>query len=283
VRIFMTGVTGFVGRVAAARLASEHEVFATVRANAVAPDGVIPVAWDLTTPAPTEGLPSCIDVIVHAAQSRRYREFPEGASDTFSVNVAATVALLSYACKAGATAFVLVSSGTVYEPYRGPIVEDAPLAPTSLNGATKLAAEALAFAYESLFSICALRLFFPYGRGQVDRLIPEVIRRVRQGEPVHLVGQNGLYTAPIFVTDVADVILAAVMERWSGRVNLAGTRLVSVRQLAVIISQIIGTRAYFDQADGTAPVIAPDLSRLQCLYDTNSFLPLEDGLRQSVY
>jgi nucleoside-diphosphate-sugar epimerase len=282
VRILMTGCSGFIGRIVAERLASRHVVFATVRTGSMAPDCVLPVVWDLATPAPFDRLPPAIDAVLHMAQSRRYREFPEGATDAFAVNVAATAALLTYAWRAGASGFVLVSSGTVYEPYSGAIVENAPLAPTSSNGATKLAAECLAFAYQSVFSVCALRLFFPYGPGQVARLIPEVIGRVQQGKAVRLAGHDGLRMMPIFVSDVADVMATAVTEQWSGRVNLAGTRLVSLRELTAMIASMTGNRAHFKQTNGDAPVIAPDLAQLRSLYDTRRFLPLDDGLRRTI-
>ncbi len=281
-RVLLTGSSGFLGRFLAARLVPEHEVLAVVRGGAAAPDGVAPIVWDLTTAVPLECLPDKVDVVLHAAQSRRYRDFPDGAGDVFSVNVAATAALLDYAYRAGATSFLLVSSGTVYEPYRGTLDENAPLAPLSLNGATKLAAETIALAYQNLFRVCALRLFFPYGPGQTDRLIPDIIRRITQGDPVVLSGAEGLRFAPVFATDVADVIAAAVTGRWSGRINLAGNEMVSLRELAQMIGRILGKEADFQEAGGSAPNIAADLTRLAGLYDIARFVPLEDGLSRTV-
>ena len=281
-RILMTGASGFIGYAVASRLADRHEVFAVSRNGHPVLDGVVPIAWDLADPLPAGALPGEIDAVLHAAQSRAYRNFPAGAADVFAVNVAATAGLLDYALRAGATGFVLVSSGTVYEPYTGALSEAAAVAPNSLNGASKLAAEALAFAYQGVLSVCALRLFFPYGPGQVDRLIPDVIRRVRAGEPVMLSGSDGLQFAPIFVEDVADVIATALTHSWAGRLNIAGTRLVSLRELTDIIARLLGKQACFAPAAGPAPSIEADLSRVSRLYDVARFLPLEAGLHRTI-
>ena len=62
----------------------------------------------------------------------------------FTVNVAMTMLLLEWAARSGVKQFCLVSSGAVYEPFAGPLKEDAALAPVGFLGASKLASEVIA-------------------------------------------------------------------------------------------------------------------------------------------
>ena len=108
----------------------------------------------------------------------------------FAVNVAMTMFLLEWAAQARVKQFCLVSSGAVYEPFASPLKEDAALAPIGFLGASKLASEIIAKPFSSIFTLNTLRLFFPYGPGQRDRLIPELVRRVRSGDGNSGVGER---------------------------------------------------------------------------------------------
>lgn len=174
-RILVTGATGFIGSHLVPKLVGrDHEVFCTCRDEAAVPFGSS-LVWNGTGSFPEENFPASIDAVVHLAQSRAYRTFPADEPEMFNVNVRMTAELLRWAAKLGVKHFVLASSGAVYEPFSGRLQEDSPLAPTSFLGATKYAAEILAGPYATKFNLSVLRLFFPYGPGQRDRLIPDLI------------------------------------------------------------------------------------------------------------
>ena len=110
--------------------------------------------------------------------------------------------------------FVLASSGSVYEPFGGHLREEAALAPGSFLGATKLASEFLARPYGAAFTLSVLRLFFPYGPNQRDRLIPDLIGRVRSGRPIQLAEDGeGLCFTPTFV----EAVYTSLMNERSAR------------------------------------------------------------------
>src|SRR5947208_4267349 len=140
-RVLMTGSTGFIGRSLVRKLIQKgHEIFVVVRNPSVRPEHGTPIVWDLSGSAHPENLPRNLDAIAHLAQARDYRNFPSDARQMFQVNVAGTAALLQRAVDWKVRRFCLISSGTVYEPFRCEIEEDAQLEPASYLGATKLAA-----------------------------------------------------------------------------------------------------------------------------------------------
>lgn len=281
-KVLVTGATGFIGTRLVAELTSQgHEVHALVRNPARAPPDCIPLPWNLDEPRP-EQLPRQLDAIVHAAQSRGYRAFPANALEMAQVNVAGTVALLDYAAGIGVEKFCLLSSGTVYEPYRVELTEDARLDPTSYLGATKLAAEILARPYGALFPIAVLRLFFPYGPGQKNRLIPDLISRVRAGKPVVLASDGeGLRLVPTYVDDIAKVITCALNDGWSGIFNVAAPTAVSIRRLAETIAGVVGGTPAFEIVAEAPLTIVPRLDRLSGRFDLGRFTSLEDGIRRT--
>lgn len=281
-RVLLTGATGFVGQALNPRLAAAgHEVVAVTRRAAGLPGGV---RWDLASgePAPSN-LPERIDAVVHAAQSRDHRAVPGHAADMFAVNAASTAALLDYAARAQASRFCLLSTGTVYEPFDRGLAEDAALAPTTMLGASKLAAEVVAGPYASLFRLAVLRIFTPYGPGQVGRLVPNLGARVREGRAVQVSANGeGMRLAPIYVDDLVAIVLAALEAPWNGTFNVAAPQAVTLRDVAVIIGRHVGREPVFEVGPGAALDLAPPTARLGSLFDLRSLSPLDQGLGRTL-
>jgi len=251
-RILLTGATGFIGRNALAVLAPNHEVFALVRAlPETSPKRVNWIEQDLARPL--EGLPEEIDAVIHLAQSRRYREFPEGSPDLFAVNVESTFRLLEYAREAGARSFVQASTGGVYGGGNGPLDEDARLRVLGFYPASKLSAEALVRGYETAFTTILLRFFFVYGPGQTGMLISTLIEKVRSGEELTVQGDDGLRINPIHFEDAIAVFEPVLGLERSDVFNVSGEEVVSIRQLIGVIEDVVGRQAVVRTADETPP------------------------------
>ncbi len=280
-RILLTGATGFVGQALLPRLvAAGHTVVAVTRG----PAGPGSVEWDLgrRDPAPAE-LPERIDAVVHAAQARRYRAFPADAPELVAVNAGGTAALLDYAARAGASRFCLLSTGTVYEPFRRGLDEEVPLAPTSMLGASKLAAEVIARPYGALFRLAVLRVFTLYGPGQASRLVPDLIRRVRDGVPVRLSPDGeGMRLAPLYRDDLCAVVAACLDGGWNGTFNVAAPRAAPLRAVAELIGGALGRPPAFEIGPDPPIDLAPPVSRLAALYDLAALTDLGEGLRRTV-
>jgi UDP-glucose 4-epimerase len=104
VRVLVTGATGSIGPHLIRRLAPGNEVFAISRHVDPELDRVEWIRPDLSRPLDHAALPGGVDAVAHLAQSERYRDFPDGATDLFAVNVRSTASLLEYARGAGARA-----------------------------------------------------------------------------------------------------------------------------------------------------------------------------------
>lgn len=258
-KVLVTGASGFIGRPLIENLASGHEVWALGRGAAPPFSSVRWVSWEMSTPQPTLELPPRFDAVVHLAQSREYRAFPEKALAIARVNIDATLELLDRALNAGAKKFVFASSGGVYGGSDSPLKEDATLAPPDFYLSTKAAAETLANAYRANFDVVILRPFFVYGRGQApDRFITRLVRRVLAREPVILYGPEGIRVNPIHVSDVVRAIEAALELNGSHAVNLAGPDVLTMRRLTQLIAERVGRQPNFDEraAEGKRDLVA---------------------------
>src|SRR5439155_2757777 len=132
----------------------------------------------------------------------------------------------------GVSRFVLASSGSANDAQVAVASRDAGTSPPSFFAATKLAAEALLWAYAGYFQACILRVFFPYGPGQTGRLVPDLIERVRRGTHVVLTNGEGMQMSPTFVDDVADVFVAALEEGWTGLFDVAAPGVTNLKAIA---------------------------------------------------
>ena len=241
------------------------------------------IGWDAADALPERDFPEEIDAVVHLAQSRAFRNFPADAPEMFDVNVRMTAAMLQWAVKARAKQFILASSGAVYEPYTGPLCEAAALAPHGFLGSTKLAAEVIARPYANTFKLSVLRLFFPYGPGQRDRLIPDLIRRVKSRQAVQVTADGeGLQFPPIFIDDVVSVFSECFERAWTGTFNVATSELISIRQATALVGEQLKIAPLYERVDRPALSIKPDIERLAERLDVKRFMRFENGIRSII-
>ena len=268
-RVLVTGASGFVGGHLLRRLAPAHEVFALARATPRGgPSGVRWVEQDLTRPLDRARLPGAVDAVIHLAQSRLYKQFPESAGDIYEVNVGATFRLLDYAAAAGARRFVFTSSGGVYGLGSGrPFVETDPPDPPDFYLGTKCAAELLVRGYASALAPFIFRLFFPYGAGQpAGMLIPRLAGFVLRGEPILLQGEGGLRINPVYVGDVAEALARSLEFEGGGTFNLGGGEALSLREVGEAIGRALGREPVFAvEAGAHARSLLGDVTGLRTL------------------
>ena len=267
-RALLTGVTGLVGHRLAHALAAEHEVVGVCRR---APDHApfTSVVIDLSKEWTWRSLPARADVVIHLAQSDNWQA-PDAALDVFAVNLASAARLLDYAANAGASHFVLMSTGGLYGASDVPLTESAPLrlgdGPLRYYFETKRSAEEFAGVYRDRMAVSILRPFFIYGSGQrLPKLVPRLIDALTAGRAVPIRGQSGTILNPVHVDDVVRVVQACLAQRHSGLVNVAGGQVTSIRDMASRIGRLFDVTPQFQAEPGDAEQFVSDTAVMRRL------------------
>lgn len=279
-RIVLTGATGFIGQQLLPVLAARHEVVAIGRRPPAEMAGSTWVEQDLAGPLDETTLPSEIDAVVHLAQSRHYKEFPDRAEDIFAVNLGGTFALLEYARRAGASRFVFTSTGGVYGHGSEHMEESHPVSPIDFYLRSKYAAELLVANYESLLRTVVFRLFFVYGPGQDRMLVPTLLQRVLGGDEVRIQGDPGVRINPIHVDDAVRVFEPALALERGGTFNVAGDEAVTLTELVEQLGAAAGVepRIVHDLESAPAGDLLGDNGRMRDALGVVPQIALRDGL-----
>jgi UDP-glucose 4-epimerase len=246
------------------------------------PSHVHVIEADLAQPHFTAVFPAQVDAVVHLAQSRHFREFPEKAEEIFAVNTMSTLQLLEYCRRAQVQNVVIASSGGIYGVDHEVCHETLPLTHHKNLGfyaTSKLCAETLVEHYEAFFNIVTLRPFFIYGPAQQRHmLIPRLIESVKQGKSVTLQGNEGLQINPIHVLDAVRAVLAALQLSRSEKINIAGPEILSLRYLCEMISAKVGVTPMFDVQEGPSKSLVADIEKMKQLLCTPQ-VSVEEGLK----
>ena len=225
---------------------------------------------DLSTNWSDDILPKKIDIVIHLAQSEKFRDFPESANEVFQVNTLSTLKLLEYARKAGAKKFIYASSGGVYGNSDIGFNEESPLQPNKYLGfylTTKFASELIVGNYASFFDINILRFFFVYGEKQKkNMLIPRLIDSVKTGKAILLQGEEGIKINPIYVYDAAKVITQIMQNEGSYNINIGGEEIVSIKNICDIIGKQLGITPNFEYQVLEVKNLIGDISKMKELY-----------------
>jgi len=242
INVLVTGANGFIGGHLCRQLALQDDVkiygFDLSEGRWSHPRFEFRKA-DIREPGFEASLPEHIDVVIHLAQSPRYREFPNGAEDMMKVNVQGTFRLLEWARKMNVKRFILASTGNVYAPSKEPLTEMHPCHANSFYAASKLCAEQFTEQYSNFFGVIVLRLFGVYGPGQQNMLVPSIIGKIKKREAITLAKNIGLYITPIFVDDLVRIICQLATQNITGKfeiLNIAGNESLSLRGMAEQIS-----------------------------------------------
>lgn len=243
-KVLVTGAGGFVGRALCHALEARRHTVVGLTHSASAVPAATMLPCDLSAPLDTARLPKDCDVLVHLAQSSRFREFPAGARDMFDVNIRSTFELLEFARSCGVKRFVHASSGGIYGQGTEAFSERKPLVVNDSLGfylSTKLVSEVLVSNYNSFFRTAILRIFFAYGPGQQpDRLISRLLANVFSGYPIVLEGESGLSINPIYIDDTVEILCRAIESQEVLKLNVAGFEVLTLKAIANILGEIVG-------------------------------------------
>ena len=283
--VLVTGASGLLGRQLIANLVSAHKVYGVSR-NLTASEfgGCEFIGIDLAAEWSTDLLPKDIDCVIHLAQSEKFRDFPHGALDVFNVNLASTAKLLDFSFQNNVSKFILASTGGIYRRGQVSLTSESSLeAPDTLSQyfGTKLSSEIFANNYREYFEIEIHRIFFMYGPNQKSRMfLPNLVRRIYNGDSISLAGQNGIQLNPIYVDDVAEIIKNSIEGPGSRVLNVGGGEVYSIRQIANLIGEELNKTPVFAFEDATFDLIADSSAAKSTL--GRDFLDLRTGIKRMI-
>lgn len=282
--VLITGANGLIGASLLRNLTEDnnYQVYCLGR-NGDSNETVRFIKADLSKDWDEAILPERIDIIIHLAQSDKFREFPSFDLDVFNVNTYTTMKLLSYAQKAGVQKFIYASSGGVYGSSNQNLEESVRLVSNPDLGfylTTKFCSEMIAENYMSFFDVNILRFFFVYGPEQKkDMLIPRLIRSIKNEMPITLQGESGLSLNPIFVEDAANAVISVMKRAGSGIINIAGDEVVTLKELCECIAKIVGKEPVFNiQSEKSAAHLIADITKIKDLVGSYT-VSLSEGLK----
>ena len=284
-KILVTGSNGLLGRALLRSLPDDSEITAVVhhaRTADLPADSTI-IEADLAEPEFIDhSWPDSIDAVVHLAYAPATAD-PESQQVAFAVNTRATLDLIQYAIKAGASNFVLASSGSVYPSSERHISEEDETDSIDYYGATKLAAEIIAQGFSDKIDVQVLRLFNLYGPGARHGLISQIATRIASGQDVTVAGRTGIRTTPTFVDDAATVLRKSLELSGSHTINVAGPETIDVHGLAMLIGQITNRTPKFEFIDSEVAVSRMGKSvRSDQLINYSPATTLDTGLKRTL-
>lgn len=280
----LTGASGLLGSCLLHEL-KDYEVYALRNSfpSSHQGDGITHVLADLNSSNFESLLPKNVDTIIHLAQSNHFKDFPEKAKDIVNVNTLSTLRLLDYARHAGVKNFIYASTGTVYGTPSKLCLEEHPLTIEPKKGmyyASKLAAEMFVENYAPFMKTIVLRFFFIYGPGQRKHmLIPRLVQSVIDDKPISLQGPEGMKINPIYVADAAKAVKQALTMKESATINIAGSEILTLKQIGETIGQCLGKKPLFDFNSAAVPVdLVADVTKMNRLLMTPKTL-FSEGIR----
>lgn len=281
--ILLTGAAGLMGQSAIRQLSPQHRLICMAwppSSMKLSPQCEV-IEHDLALPLDYLRLPSHIDAVIHLAQSSRFREFPDGAEDVFSINTHATVRLAEYARRAGAGSYVFASTGGVYPSGPEKLKETDPVHPSSFYASSKYAAELLLSAFTPFFKVAVLRFFFVYGPQQRNMLIPNLLGKVLKSDEVLIEGKPGLHINPIYVEDAVRVFLPILLNSSQGVFNVAGDEVVSMTDLVKLMAEVSGKPANISYAEArSAGNLVADNNKMKEVLSIYPQVSLSEGLSE---
>ena len=268
-KLLITGGNGLLGKQLIPLLLEDYEIYSILRKK---PDSILKnveyLYIDLSTQWNTSILPNDIDIIIHLAQSSKFRDFPSEAEDIFNVNIKSTAQLLDFARKNNIQKFVYASSGGIYGTNSNRAFnESSPITATDQLGfylGSKLCGEVLVRNYSTLFDVITLRFFFMYGPKQhKTMLIPRLISKVRNNDSIILTGYNGIKINPINVDDAKKAVQNTLSLDGSYVFNIGGSEVYSIREIAEVIGDTFGKKPIFEIVDEKAKDLIGDITGMK--------------------
>lgn len=282
--IVVTGSAGLVGHAVRRRLEAAGVGVVPLDMRRWSFDGVEQRACDLLDPDALEAVfaAEAPTAVVHAGGVSGPMVLADDPARVVEVNVAGTTALLEAARRHGVTRFVSCSSIAAYgHTAARRVVEETPLHPTDVYGATKAAGEQLVEAYRHRYGLssASLRLVAVFGpRRRTDCTIRDLLLDAAAGRTTRLAVPADAPQQFVPVDDAADAVLAALHAPDAvGAYNVAGDGARTAAELVAAVTEVEPrVRAELDPPDPAAAAHWPGVLDLAAAERDLGWVPRTD-------
>jgi len=236
-----------------------------------------------------------VDLVVHLASAASPQDYITYPIDTLAVGSLGTHQALRFAHQNGAR-FLLASTSEVYgdplihpqdESYWGNVN---PVGPRSVYDEGKRYAEALTAAYRRKYqtNTSIMRIFNAYGshmrRGD-GRAVPNLIEQALCGDPLTVTGDGSQTRSLCYIDDLIDGVVKLIHSDHPGPINLGNPHETTIKELAVTILQITGSRSpieYISTPPDDPRRRCPDITLAQQHLGWSPTISAMEGLERTI-
>jgi UDP-glucose 4-epimerase/UDP-glucuronate 4-epimerase len=245
--ILVTGAAGLIGREVAARLRARGDRVVAIDRMASGGGEAAVQDCDLRDVHRLHALAEAtpLGAVIHCGAHSGPMVARDNPCDLVQVNVVGTANVLELARIKKLRRFVNCSSvSAVGDTGPGPVGEDVPLRPSTVYGATKLAAEKIATAYaqEHGLDTVSLRLSWVYGPNRTTTcILRQMVADALAGRPTRTPDSAGACRQYIHAEDAAAALICALDAKRIGQraYNVTGDDFRTMAEVAVLVRQIL--------------------------------------------
>jgi nucleoside-diphosphate-sugar epimerase len=290
-KLLITGASGFIGHAVTelAALQPEWEVYAVIsgRREVRFARNVHVVQADLTDISEAASVANRVrpDILLHLAWNLEGKAFLDSPANLLWTGV--SLQLLRTFAECGGSRFVFAGSSAEYGYSLSLCSEAGPANPSDLYGESKLALSNIAgrFCRNQGIGFLNLRFFSVYGVGETHRLhaVPSAISSFLEGRRYCCRGPNNEWDY-IYIDDAARACVETMKSDFTGIVNVAGGKPVTMREVFTHIADSAGRRDLlcFENLDAQGSRLIADTSVLERKIGYRSIVDIREGIDRTV-
>ncbi|WP_269532502.1 NAD-dependent epimerase/dehydratase family protein [Chitinimonas sp. BJYL2] len=287
--VLVTGGAGFIGSHTVERLLARglrvrvlDNLSTGKRSNLAGFDGVELLEGDIRDPAVVAQAMAGVSHVLHLAAQVSVQASIENPPASADHNLRGFLTVLDAARRAGAQRVVYASSAAVYgQPAELPLTESSAVQPVSPYGLEKLVNDQYASLYRDLYQLSSLglRYFNVYGPRQDPAspyagVLSKFKERIATQQTLTVFGDGEQTRDFIYVGDVAEANVRALLAQGDGILNIATGESVTLNQVIHTLGKVVGRALQVDYQPARTGDIIHSAAKPDALHRVLGHLPM---------